>query len=195
MTSYIGVIGNVVASVGVMVQAEQEAQILEANAKSARQDARLAVLSASVRAEEVRRDADIFKGTQSATAAANGLVSTEGSPLLLLMRTAGEAERAAQREMFTGEVQAAKFITEANIYKRQAQNVRITGAIQAAATALSGNTFQHGSSQPRQSGSFSFNRSESAFQAQRAGERGNFSDRSDFSVYGSSGMSSDDASF
>ncbi len=189
MTSVLGIVGGIVASAGVAIASEQEAQILEANAKSARQDAQLAVLSASVRAEEVRRDADIFKGTQAAVAAANGLVSTEGSPLALMMRTAGEAERAAQREMFTGEVQAAKLITEANIYKRQAQTVRIVGAINTVATALSASTGSPGFSQPRQSSTPSFRRSEGAYQAQRAGER------QDFSAYGSNSVSAEDQLF
>lgn len=152
MTSYVGLIGNAVAGAGVWIQSMQEAEILEANAMSARHDARLAVLAASVRVEDIRRDADQFKGTQAATAAANGVVSTEGSAVALQIKTMGSAERASQREMFAGEVQAAKFITEANMYKRQAQNTLITGAIQAVATTLSGNTFQRGgSTQPRQS--------------------------------------------
>lgn len=146
MTSYIGVIGNAVAGAGVWIQTMQEAEILEANAKSARNDARMAVLAASVRVEEIRREAGEFKGTQSAVAAANGIVSTHGSALELIVKTAGAAERASQREMFAGEVEAAKFITEANIYKRQARNTLITGAIQSVATTLSGATFQRGGS-------------------------------------------------
>jgi NADH dehydrogenase/NADH:ubiquinone oxidoreductase subunit G len=151
MTNYLGVIGNAVAGAGVLIQSEQEAQILEANAESARNDARLAVLAASVRSEEIFRDATSFKGTQAAVAAANGVVSTKGSALGLIVKTAGAAERASQREKFAGEVEAAKFITEANIYKRQALNTRITGAVQALATTLSGTTFQRGANAgPRQ---------------------------------------------
>ena len=184
MTSYIGVIGNAVAGAGVLIQMEQDRQMALVNAESARQDATMAVLSASVRVEEIRRDAGEFKGTQAATAAANGLVSTEGSALALMVKTAGAAERASQREMFAGEVEAAKFITEANIYKREADNIQIRGAIQALATTLSGATFDRGGAQPRQSagrstlGSGSFNRgsSESAYQAQRSGERQDYRD-------------------
>ena len=177
MTNYIGIIGNVVAGAGFLIQSEQEAQILEANAESARNDARLAVLAASVRVDEIRRDAASFKGTQAAVAAANGLVSTKGSALGLIVKTAGAAERASQREMFAGEVEAAKFITEANIYKRQAHNTRITGAVQALATTLSGATFERGAQAPRQSaGRSSFDRgsSESAYQSYRTGERGDY---------------------
>jgi len=156
LTNYLGVIGNAVAGAGVLIQSEQDAQILETNAESARQDARLAVLAASVRVENIHREAGEFKGTQAATAAANGLVSTEGSAVALIVKTAGAAERASQREMFAGEVEAARFITEANIYKRQALNTRITGAVQALATTLSGTTFQRGANTgPRQS-SFNF---------------------------------------
>lgn len=183
MTSYVGLIGNAVAGAGVWIQAMQEAEILDANAKSAREDARLAVLAASVRVEDIRRDAGEFKGTQAAVAAANGLVSTEGSAVALIVKTAGEAERASQREMFAGEVQAAKFITEANIYKRQARNTLITGAIQSVATTLSGATFQRGGSTgPRQSeGRSAFDRSfqsgasEQSYQDYRSGERQDFS--------------------
>jgi NADH dehydrogenase/NADH:ubiquinone oxidoreductase subunit G len=177
MTNYLGVIGNAVAGAGVLIQSEQEAQIQEVNAESARNDARMAVLAASVRVEDIRRDADSFKGTQAAVAAANGVVSTKGSALGLIVKTAGTAERASQREMFAGEVEAAKFITEANIYKRQAHNTRITGAVQALATTLSGTTFQRGSGAgARQSeGRGSFDRgggsSESAYQSYRSGER------------------------
>lgn len=184
MTSYVGLIGNAVAGAGVWIQSMQEAEILEANAESARNDARMAVLAASVRVEEIRRDAHSFKGTQAAVAAANGLVSTEGSAVALIVKTAGSAERASQREMFAGEVEAAKFITEANIYKRQARNTLITGAIQAIATTLSGNTFQRGGSAgPRQSsgasafdsgGSFDRGSSESAYQSYRSGERADY---------------------
>jgi hypothetical protein len=63
-----------------------------------------------------------------------------------MVKTAATAARASQREMFAGEVEAAKFITEANIYKRQARNTLITGAIQSVATTLSGATFQRGGS-------------------------------------------------
>lgn len=146
MTSYLGVIGNAVAGIGVMIQAEQEAQILEANAFSARNDARLAVLAASVRGEDIHREAEQFKGTQTAISAANGLVSTEGSNLQLILKTEGDAQRAALREQYSGEVQAAKYISEANIYRRQARNTRITGMIQSIATTLSGTTFQRGAS-------------------------------------------------
>jgi len=192
LTNYLGVIGNAVSGAGVLIQSEQEAQILETNAESARQDARLAVLAASVRAENIYREAGEFKGTQAATAAANGLVSTEGSALGLIVKTAGAAERASQREKFAGEVQAAKFITEANIYKRQALNTRITGAVQALATTLSGTTFQRGAGAgPRQSsfdtGSFSRGSSESAFQQQRAGERQDFSSAEQHSSSGFGG--------
>lgn len=187
MTSYVGLIGNAVAGAGVWIQSMQEAEILEANAESARNDARMAVLAASVRVEEIHRDANEFKGTQQAMAAANGLVSTEGSAVALIIKTAGAAERASQREMFAGEVEAAKFITEANIYKRQARNTLLTGAIQAIATTLSGNTFQRGGSTgPRQSeGRSSFDRSfqsgasESSYQSYRSGERGDYSGDSD----------------
>lgn len=157
MTSYLGVIGNAVASIGVMMQAEQEAQILEANAFSARNDARLSVLAASVRGEDIHREADQFKSTQAAVSAANGLVSTEGSNLQLILKTEGDAQRAALREQFSGEVEAARYISEANIYKRQARNTRITGMIQSVATALSGTTFQRGASpQARQTSSRAF---------------------------------------
>jgi hypothetical protein len=177
MTNYLGVIGNAVAGAGVLIQSEQEAQIQEVNAESARNDARMAVLAASVRVEDIRRDADSFKGTQAAVAAANGVVSTEGSALRLIVKTAGTAERASQREMFAGEVEAAKFITEANIYKRQAHNTRITGAVQALATTLSGTTFQRGGGTGARQGAGrdsmggSTGRTESAFQQQRSGER------------------------
>lgn len=183
MTSYVGLVGNAVAGAGVWIQALQESEIQEANAESAREDANMATLAASVRVEEIRRDADHFKGTQAATAAANGLVSTEGSALALMVKTAGTAERASQREMFAGEVQAAKFITESNIYKRQARNTLITGAIQSIATTLSGNTFQRGGDtsprSPHDRGS-----SESAFQSQRQGERGDFSSSDDGGLSG-----------
>lgn len=180
MTSYLGVVGNAVAGIGVMIQAEQEAQILEANAKSARDDARLAVLAASVRMEDIHREADRFKGTQAAVAAANGVVSTEGSALGLILKTEGEAQRAALREQFSGEVEAAKFISEANIYKRQARNTRITGMIQSIATTLSGANFTHGSGAGPRGGAagrsaFDTGGESTGFAAQRAGERADYS--------------------
>ena len=153
MSSYLGMIGNFVAGAGVLIQMEQDRQIALSNAEAARQDARLAVLAASVRSEEIFRDAASFKGTQAAVAAANGVVSTKGSALGLIVKTAGAAERASQREKFAGEVEAAKFITEANYYKREADNIQIRGAVQALATSLSGVTFDRGSAAagPRQS--------------------------------------------
>ncbi len=187
MTSWLGVAGNIIGAVGVLYQSESEAQILEWNAQAARQDAQLAVLSASVRVEEIRKDGAAVKGAQSAIAAANGLVSTKGSALALLVKSAGEVEKASQRTMFEGEVQAAKFITEANIYKRQAENTRLTGYIQAVSLALSSSVWQRGatSAGPRQSQNVGFNefssssgRTESPYQQQRAGER-------DMSAYGS----------
>lgn len=135
-------IGGAISSAGTLVAGEQQARLYEANAKVARRDAQMARDAAGARANDIIRESNRFKASQRAQAAAQGAVTTEGSPLGLMMDTARESRRAVSRTLYAGAVEAARNIFTARVFETTAENTRIVSYISAVAQIFGGSAVQ-----------------------------------------------------
>lgn len=80
----------------------------EFNAQQLEQEARLARETAAQEEADFRRKARLIKGSQRAGYGAAGVISTEGSPLLVQEDFAREAELEARRIRFAGTAEEAR---------------------------------------------------------------------------------------
>jgi hypothetical protein len=172
MTQALGIAGGIVSAVGHQLAAEQSAKIMEANAAAAKKDAEYARLAAAVDAEYIQEEGRAAQGRARAIVAGQGAETTSGSPLAGILDMVGKSRRAVMRRQFVGEVEAAKFLTEAEFFKTKASSARIMGAINSFASVLGGASVGGYDTSGRSTGGF---RSESAYQQQRAGERADYS--------------------
>jgi len=102
-------------------QLQQRAETSQFNAEVARQDAVAARQAAQVEAGELREDTRRRISAQRAKLAAGGILSTEGSALLIQQEEAEEGELAAQRRLFSGETQARGATQRAQLATREGQ--------------------------------------------------------------------------
>lgn len=135
------VLGSVFGAAGQIQQAEAQAAQLRSQAQAAKfneavavQNAELASQVADIEAQEIRRETQRNLGRIRATAAASGVLSSEGSPYLALIEQAAEGELSAQKRLFQGELQSRADLTQAALLEQEQQNAYI----QARATARGG---------------------------------------------------------
>jgi hypothetical protein len=141
----IGIISAVISAAatayGSYATAQAQEQASNYNRKVAMNQAQAARDAAAVeaanRAEHYRRQ----MGAQRAALAASGLQASEGTPLLVQMDSAAQAQLDLARVRYGGEVGSRAYQSEANIqkfYGKQAQAGAIGGYVGAGASLLGG---------------------------------------------------------
>lgn len=130
-SALVSVVGDIRAGQAGAVQAAFQSRVLHQQAAFARQRA--------ARQEAVfRRDIRRFKGTQRALLAKSGVKVEEGSPLLLQVETAAQAELEALTIRAGGDITAARLRREAILQRMRGQFSRTAGFIGAGESLLSG---------------------------------------------------------
>jgi hypothetical protein len=151
-------------------QAQQAAG--EYNADVAEQQAQAARASAAVDEEAAREKARRIQAAARAAYGASGVSQEEGSPLLVLMDNAAQAELEAQRIRYAGELAATGYGNQATLARTQGAQAAQAGQIGAGISLLSsgasiGYRAYYGMNRP---GDFAALQSP-AYQAYRRGER------------------------
>ena len=139
------VLGTISQSRAASAQSSQNAATAAFNAQVARNNAELARQQAQVQAQEIRKDTLRKIGTIRARQAAGGLVTTEGSPLLVQEEQALEGELEARRSLFEGNIEATNFLNlaatgsaQASASKQQSSSATTSGILGAAGTLAQG---------------------------------------------------------
>ena len=136
------VIGTVVsAAVSAYAQysaSQAQAQAADYNRKVTRQQAETARQVAGAHAESASDRYRRILGAQRARAAASGVISSEGSPLLVLMESEEQAALDVARIRWGGAAQAQGLEAEARLQRFYAQTARRQGTLAASATLLGG---------------------------------------------------------
>lgn len=122
---------------GVYASGQAQGAAADFNAQVAQQQAQAARDAAAVEEEQTRERNRRIQATARARAAASGVVPSEGSPLLILMDNAAQAELEAQRARFGGELTAAGFRGQAAQQQFAARQARTAGGIGAGISLLS----------------------------------------------------------
>ena len=132
-------VATAAASAYAQYQAGQsQANVLKYQATLAANQATAARQAAEVREKQDRERTDRIRATARARAAASGVISTEGSPLMVMLENARQAEYEAQLIRYGGEVQSQFATSEARLRMFQGAEARRTGAIGAGTTLLAG---------------------------------------------------------
>jgi hypothetical protein len=113
MAKGLGVIGLGLSIGGGIFGAIQESRAAKTRANIAQQNARIAQQNAAFQAEQQRKETQRRLGSQRAAFGAGGLVTTEGSPLLVNLEQALEGEIEAQNILRQGQLDADRFRLEA----------------------------------------------------------------------------------
>ena len=130
LSSVVGALGNIQAGQAGAAQAAFQARVLHQQAAFARQR--------SARQEAVfRRNIKRFRGSQRALLAKAGVRVEEGSPLLLQVETAAQAELDALTIRAGGDITAARLRQEAILQRMRGQSSRTAGFIGAGKSLLS----------------------------------------------------------
>jgi len=109
----------------------------ETSAALAERDASNARAAAQIKAENYQEEARRRMAKIRADYAAAG-VTTEGTPLLVMMESAREAERDVQRIRWGGEAQASVYQGEAGLQRIMGKNAYTQGVMGAGTSLLSG---------------------------------------------------------
>lgn len=119
-------------------QGKAQAEQYRAEAQQAEVQARAARQAASVRERQSRERTDAIRATARARAEASGVMSSEGSPLLVMMENARQAEYEANLIRYGGEVQARSFEDDSRLLTFRGRQARRSANIAAGATLLTG---------------------------------------------------------
>lgn len=117
---------------------QAQAKALQYQARQAENQAKAARDAAAVAEAQSRARTDRIRATARARAAASGVSSSEGSPLLVLMENARQAELEAQLIRYSGEVQGRFFESESKLFTFRGRQARRAANIGAGVTLLSG---------------------------------------------------------
>lgn len=133
-----GIASSVIGAGGALSAGQDAAHAAEINAQVQTNNANAARDAAKAVAVDIRRDTQRSLGTIRANAAASGVIIDEGSPLEVLVDSAGEGELAALRAIHKGEVEGANFDAQAALDAFQARSARSQSYYKAGATLLGG---------------------------------------------------------
>ena len=95
--------------------ARHNQQVAEFNAATSRNNAIAARQASQVQAEKIRKDTARRISTIKTKFAKGGVVSSEGSALLVALDQASEGQLSVEEELFAGNNQARNFETEASL--------------------------------------------------------------------------------
>lgn len=119
-------------------QGQTAAKVGRAQSRQAEQQALAARQAAEVREQQERRRLDRVRATTRTRAAASGVLATEGSPLLVVLENARQAELEAQLIRYSGEIQGQELEFESRLQLFKGRQARRAANIGAGATLLSG---------------------------------------------------------
>jgi hypothetical protein len=131
VSSGISAIGQIQAGQAAVAQAAFQSRVLHQQAAFERQ-------RAAIQEAQFRRDAARLGGKQRALLAKAGVRVAEGSPLLLQVETAAQAELEALTIRAGGDITAARLRQEAILQRMRGQSSRTAGFIGAGRSLLSG---------------------------------------------------------
>lgn len=117
---------------------EREKHARDYNAKMAEYQARTAREAAEVRREIYAKKAARQLATMRARYGASGVDISEGSPLLVLMESAGEAAKDELRIKYGGEAESWGLLSEAQKEREAGQGAYAGGVLSAGGSLLSG---------------------------------------------------------
>lgn len=132
------VASTALSAVGSLAKASAEASAARMSADIARQQAAALRQAGAEEARRRRQAGERLLGTQLARFAKSGVVTDEGTPLLVMMETAREIERDALLSQLGFETEARTKDIEAQLFRRQARAARVGGAVGAGQSLLSG---------------------------------------------------------
>lgn len=131
VSSGISAIGQIQAGQAAAAQAAFQSRVLHQQAAFERQ-------RAAIQEAQFRRDAARLGGKQRALLAKAGVRVAEGSPLLLQVETAAQAELEALTIRAGGDITAAQLRQEAILQRMRGQSSRTAGFIGVGKSLLSG---------------------------------------------------------
>jgi hypothetical protein len=132
-------VGGTILDAGAgLIQANQEAGIMEANAKIAEQEGLQKKEAAKAETLKLSQERRRTLGTQAALLGASGTDLTSGSPLEVMAQTAADYERDIQLKGYQGDLGMRSSLAESEIYKYGASGRRKAGLIGAGGTLLTG---------------------------------------------------------
>lgn len=134
----IAVIGAAVSAYAQYQAGQAQAASLKYQQKVAENQAIAARQAAQVAAENARERHQRVMAAQRARLGAAGVMSTEGSPLIVQMESAEQAALEEARIRYSGEVQAGGVESQAVLSGFQARQARTAGTLGAGASLLSG---------------------------------------------------------
>lgn len=127
----------VAGATSAIVQSQQAAATADYNAEVASQQAELAKRAGIAAEADTREGTALIRATQRAQLADSGLTQ-EGTPLLVLLDTAAQAEVEAQRARYTGKVAEQGALANVGLAKLQRQQAIQGGVIGAGTSLLTG---------------------------------------------------------
>ena len=138
MAAIVGVIGAVISAYATYQASQAQAAALSYQQKAQRNQAIAAEQAAQIAAENAHTQHQRVLATQRARLGAAGVISSEGSPLLVQMDSAEQAALDEARILYSGKVQAGGYRSEAILSGYQARTTRATGTLAAGGSLLSG---------------------------------------------------------
>ena len=131
------ILGSAVSAYGQIKQGQQAEGVGRYNAQVAEQQAASGRQAAAADAETKRRQMDRILGTQRARYGASG-VTSEGSPLLVMMQSEEEAALDVARVRYGGDAQAYGLEAEARLQKFRGKAARRQSYLGATGSLLQG---------------------------------------------------------
>ena len=139
IVSVVVTVAAAAASAYAQYQAGQtQGKILKYQAKAAENQAKAAREAADIRAKQEEKRLNMIRARARANAGASGVEVGEGSPLLVMLENARQAQYEVDLIRYSGEVQSTAAIGESKLRMFESRTVRNAAAIGAGTTLLSG---------------------------------------------------------
>ena len=139
ITAIVASVAAAAASAYAQYQAGQtQAKVFKYQSRVAENQAKAARDAAAVAEQQSRARSDRIRASARARAAASGIEAGEGSPLLVMLDNARQAELEAQLVRYSGEVQGRFYESESKLRTFEGRVARRAANIGAGTTLLSG---------------------------------------------------------
>ena len=136
---FVGIIVSAaVSAYAAYASSEAQAQAADYNKKVAKNQQVMSRQAAELEVENRRRLYARQQSAQRAAIGASGLEGSEGSPLLVQMDSAAEAQKDLERVRYAGEVRATGYGAEAKLQKFYARTARKAGYVGVGTSLLAG---------------------------------------------------------
>jgi hypothetical protein len=125
-------------SAAAIIQSRHAAQTIDYNTDVSEQQAELAKRAGATAEADTREQTARIRASQRAALGDSGVISSEGSPLLVLLDAAAESEVEAQRAKYTGKVAEQGALANIGLLKQQRSQALQGGYIGAGTSLLTG---------------------------------------------------------